>query len=649
MAILIDFDFVSYTAAGAINAGGTVTFYDTGTTTLKAVYSDAALTTPLSNPYTLDSAGRFSGPIYAADGERYAILESTSGAASIRTRDPVWGSVENPISVRVVHVDDYGTYSATSDNSATVQAAIDAYRAAYDSTLNAFPTQIDFGGKNWLCSSSIDATMIRNPGFTLQNGGITSTATGKIALDLAGTNAPKLLNFDVWGDETSTPAVGIYIGRALISGGYPACANANFIKVTVRGYYTKGAVVNFASEVSSNDACFFQNKSRSLSAYGYINVGHAQTLDTYVSGLTSDYATLPTAATGAHSNVLHNEGQLRVQRDADVVLTATAITQANPAVVTATGFSSSGLTNGQTVFFHDVAGMTELNGGTYTIANASGDTFELSGTDSTAYGAFTSGRVFNQTGGAILLSGTHRMECDAGYVLTYGAPAFVIDEENAVSRGLKLSFHAEADVNTVFDFRRTTGTFVAQGYDISILNSNQEIHGDVFRITGGGSGRFDALKLRIDNMASAPSNGIFRTPGDWTIRDASIAIPINSAMNTITSFAAFSGDVFTGDNGVKQHYRFRLGNNGDALANGGEMRYTAGQYYGYDYAERRFSLATSATTTQLADNSHSVNTTAKYEGKMVFNTTTTRPVWAAGGAAGDVWVDSAGSTLHTPV
>lgn len=97
MAILIDFDFVSRDAADAVNAAGTVTFYDTGTTTLKTVYSDAGLTTPLANPYTLDSAGRFSGPVYAPDGERYAILESTSGAATIRTRDPVWGTVEDPV------------------------------------------------------------------------------------------------------------------------------------------------------------------------------------------------------------------------------------------------------------------------------------------------------------------------------------------------------------------------------------------------------------------------------------------------------------------------------------------------------------------------------------------------------------------------
>ena len=44
-----------------------------------------------------------------------------------------------------------------------------------------------------------------------------------------------------------------------------------------------------------------------------------------------------------------------------------------------------------------------------------------------------------------------------------------------------------------------------------------------------------------------------------------------------------------------------------------------------------------------------INTTDKYEGKIVFNSTTNIPVWAAGSAAGDLWVDATGATAHTPV
>lgn len=54
------------------------------------------------------------------------------------------------------------------------------------------------------------------------------------------------------------------------------------------------------------------------------------------------------------------------------------------------------------------------------------------------------------------------------------------------------------------------------------------------------------------------------------------------------------------------------------------------------------------TTTQLEDISAQVNL-EKVEGKQVWNTTTGRPVWASGPLAADVWVDHAGTTVHTPV
>lgn len=64
------------------------------------------------------------------------------------------------------------------------------------------------------------------------------------------------------------------------------------------------------------------------------------------------------------------------------------VTADNPAVVTVTGHNFA---NGDVVYFESVGGMTELNGNNYTVASASTNTFALSGTDASAYTAYTSG------------------------------------------------------------------------------------------------------------------------------------------------------------------------------------------------------------------------------------------------------------------
>ena len=70
--------------------------------------------------------------------------------------------------------------------------------------------------------------------------------------------------------------------------------------------------------------------------------------------------------------------------------TVTGITQANPAVVTA---SSHGYSNGDHVWINSVVGMTEVNGRRYTVANKTTNTFELSGVDSSSYTAYSSAGV----------------------------------------------------------------------------------------------------------------------------------------------------------------------------------------------------------------------------------------------------------------
>jgi hypothetical protein len=94
--------------------------------------------------------------------------------------------------------------------------------------------------------------------------------------------------------------------------------------------------------------------------------------------------------------------KIRVYKDDGSVLegdkTITGITQANPAVVTA---SSHGYENGDEVVITAVAGMTEVNGKRFLVADKTTNTFELQDKDgvdinSTGFTAYSSGGVSNK-------------------------------------------------------------------------------------------------------------------------------------------------------------------------------------------------------------------------------------------------------------
>lgn len=70
----------------------------------------------------------------------------------------------------------------------------------------------------------------------------------------------------------------------------------------------------------------------------------------------------------------------------------TAISQANPAVITA----NNTFTNGEQVYFDNVLGMTQVNftgNNLYTVSNATATSFQLLGVDSTNFGSYTSGGI----------------------------------------------------------------------------------------------------------------------------------------------------------------------------------------------------------------------------------------------------------------
>jgi microcystin-dependent protein len=76
---------------------GTVTFYDAGTTTLRTVYQDWALSTTAANPATLDSAGR----IVVYSDKRIKLVIKDNTGSTVRTLDNV-GTADSDIATSAV-------------------------------------------------------------------------------------------------------------------------------------------------------------------------------------------------------------------------------------------------------------------------------------------------------------------------------------------------------------------------------------------------------------------------------------------------------------------------------------------------------------------------------------------------------------------
>lgn len=100
----------------------------------------------------------------------------------------------------------------------------------------------------------------------------------------------------------------------------------------------------------------------------------------------------------------------------DAPLTITAISKANPAVVTST---AHGLSNGDSVLLSGIVGMTELNDIRVGIANVAANTFELVGINSSAYTTYISGGQARKL--VTTISGLDHLEGETVAVITDGA------------------------------------------------------------------------------------------------------------------------------------------------------------------------------------------------------------------------------------
>lgn len=494
------------------------------------------------------------GTLLDAGGESYVRLSTSTFIGDM----PGW----EPLTAGVSPEHFGGAPGQDIDSGQAINRAIAAAATTYDAALGNFTRFVDFKGRPYRSDISIDATMIRQPGFSIRNGTLYSRATNKIALDLSGSNTVTIADFNVWGDATYTPRVGILFSRCLIGSGYPAAAYNKVIgNSSAEGVFGWAAFINLASEVSSIEGTVqIVNRSRSLTAVAAAHVASmAAIANQFGADLESEYTTLPTTATGNMSNICHDVSQANFRRTAAFNLTVTGITNANPGVVTVTSgtLAGAGLANGDQIFISGGnIGMTDVAGRVYTVAglNTANDTFQLSGKNTTSSGAYTSGAsIQNRTGPAWLTQGARSVDMAGGYLLSYGSPNIVVDgNAGAPIRDWRVNFQSERDCPTAIEFRLDSGTLTCPEIHLSTPMHEQTAWDATVKLTGTSPGNvvFNGGSFVVSNMAAAPANGLFYPWANFVFRgNYRIAVPLQAALTGLPS--TFDGTTYASDRAPK--------------------------------------------------------------------------------------------------
>lgn len=302
------------------------------------------------------------------------------------------------------------------DDGAKLNLAFDYLRSTITSKTETSTVKLDLGGKTYVTTIPLNLTGIISWGWSIENGTIIGKCAGKNVLEMIGSRGGKLKNIVIVGDETNMPYCGILSARSTLGEEYGSCDNFIFDNVSCIGYFSLASAYFYAQESTLYNHCRFWNYNHE--GYCAIHTGY----DTFP--IVSDYMT---PVTGGHSFI--NDKYINVDYrylPRKKIVLITNITKANPAVVTAANHPFS---NGDKITITGVLGMTAINNQIFTVANATTDTFELSGIDTSAYAAYTSGgsAIKIQTVPSVYFARGKQHSFDTCYIVNYGTDSMQID------------------------------------------------------------------------------------------------------------------------------------------------------------------------------------------------------------------------------